>query len=173
MTEADALPEGQGDDIPEVGSLTCAECGTAFVHTGRGRKPKKCPDCRAVAGSSRTPKEDAAPKRARGIEALEKNIHQQLVMLGMGVAFFDTFDGTVIVKNAEKGAKALSNLAATNPKIRAALENTVEGAGYLPVAMWVFGTALPILAHHGVIKGVPDPANGPATGPGPLGAFRG
>lgn len=31
---------------PNHGALTCAECGNNFDHTGRGRKPKLCIECR-------------------------------------------------------------------------------------------------------------------------------
>lgn len=159
------------EEIPAVvDGITCAGCGVIFDHSGRGRPPKKCPDCRPVRGSRATPTaptDETPPKRPRSIDALQRNIHQQLVMLGMGLTMFDGFDGQVVIKNAEKGATSLSNLAATNPKIRAALESTVEGAGYLPVAMWFTSTILPILAHHGVLRGVPDPARSGATSPAP------
>ena len=35
------------DSVPGENTLECEACGTHFEHTGRGRKPKKCPDCRA------------------------------------------------------------------------------------------------------------------------------
>lgn len=141
--------------------LTCEKCSETFQHEGRGRRPKRCPACRTARPTST--REDTAPKRPRGIDSLESNIHGQLTLLGMGFVFFDPFDGGHIVKNAAEGAKVLSNLAATNPKIRKMLETTVEAAGYGPVALWGAKLMIPILAHHGVIRGVPDPAaKGPA-----------
>lgn len=149
------------DDAAEVPGIECDACGTTFQHSGRGRPPKRCPDCRAVRGRSAPSKaeaDDSAPRRARAIETLEKNLRTQLAMLGVGIAFLDPFDSRVIITKADQGAKALANLAATNPKIRKLLETSIEGAGYLPVAMWAVSVALPILAHHGFIRGVPDPA---------------
>ena len=170
-TDALPLTETSTDTRgPEVeGGLVCEKCLSAFDHSGRGRKPKRCPDCRGASTARRsasTTAEDSAPKRARGIDSLERNLRQQLVMLGVGVAFFDGYDSQVIIKNAEQGAKALANLAQTNPKIRRLLETSVEGAGYLPVAMWVTSTVLPIVAHHGLIRGVADPA---PSAPSPAG----
>lgn len=167
----DELP-GQ-ESLPGVGEHVCSKCARTFEHTGRGRPPKTCPDCRTPRGKSAKPSAEEAPKRPRAIETLKQNIAQQLVMLGLGVAVFDAFDAEVIVKNADRGATALANLAATNPKIRALLESVVEGAGYLPVAMWAVSTALPILAHHGILRGVPDPARSgpPSPGAGPAPQF--
>lgn len=168
-----ALP---GMDDPPADGHVCDQCGTQFEHSGRGRPPKRCPECRQTRGrttSTRTRTTaaddgDAAPRRTRGIEALEKNLRTQLAMLGVGVAFFDPFDSRIIVSRADQGAKALANLAATNPKIRKLLESSVEGAGYLPVALWLLATLLPIAAHHGLIRGVADPAatGRPSASPG-------
>lgn len=136
--------------------LTCEKCGRDFQHEGRGRRPKRCPDCRTARSSST--REDTAPRRPRGIDSLESNLHGQLTLLGAGLLFIDTFDGTHLMKNAAEGAKVLSNLAATNPTVRKGLEKGVELAGYGPVLLWGAKLALPIMAHHGVIRGVPDPA---------------
>lgn len=44
------------DSVPGENTLECEACGTHFEHTGRGRKPKKCPDCRASnAGTTTKP----------------------------------------------------------------------------------------------------------------------
>lgn len=55
-TVYDFVPS-EPDDAPEMvmptdGALTCEECGTLFEHSGRGRKPKRCPDCRTKKSSS-------------------------------------------------------------------------------------------------------------------------
>lgn len=163
MDAAELVDRDQAEAEIAAGGLVCDACGSGFIHEGRGRKPKRCQDCRAQKATGAGPAGDAAPKRPRGVEALQRNLQQQLVMLGVGVAFFDPFDSKVIIQNAERGAKALANLAETNPKIRKMLESSVEGAGYLPVAMWATSIALPILAHHGLIRGVADPAPAPSA----------
>lgn len=42
--------EPDTNDTPYVpdGALICEQCGNPFEHSGRGRKPKRCPDCRAT-----------------------------------------------------------------------------------------------------------------------------
>jgi len=149
-------------------AIECKTCRTTFVHSGRGRPPVRCPDCRAAGRAKSTTDTTAEdkpvpPKSGRGIEALRKNIHMQLAALGMGWALFDTFDSRVILKNAETGAEVLANLAATNPSVRRTLEKGVELAGWGPVLLWFLQCGLPIAAHHGLIRGVPDPAKATGT----------
>lgn len=139
--------------------LVCEECGHTFEHTGRGRRPKRGPCCRTARSTrSTSPEEETAPRRPRGIDQLQRNLHQQLVMFGVGLSFLDSFDGAHIVKKAEKGSKVLSNLAATNPKVRKALETGAEMAGWGPVLLFGAELFIPIAAHHGFIRGVKDPA---------------
>lgn len=138
--------------------LTCEGCGHTFEHAGRGRRPKRCPSCRTTRAPRSTASEETAPRRPSGLNSLERNLHAQLVMFGVGLMAFDTFDGQHLIRKAEKGSKVLANLAATNPKIRKALESGVELAGWGPVAMFGAELFIPIFAHHGLIRGVKDPA---------------
>lgn len=147
--EPDELPP----DAPTPGDLTCEKCGASFDHTGRGRKPKTCPDCRKKRGGA-----PGEPKKPRGMAELERQIHGTLAVIGSAVAIFDPFDAQVILSKAGQGAKALTNLAAHNPAVRRTLEAGAELAGWGPVVMWGVQVSLPILAHHGFIRGVPDPA---------------
>lgn len=171
--DADTGRDDLADDPAGV-DLTCEQCGSSFEHTGRGRRPKRCPACRT--SSPRATREQAEeepkrPGRPRAIDQLQGQIHAQLGLLGMGLMFFDQFDAEVVLKKSEKGAKALANLAQTNPAIRKTLEKGVELAGWGPVAMWGAEMMLPIMAHHGLIRGVPDPArvHVPPQNPGPPG----
>ena len=45
LQENDLTPP---DTAPGEGMLTCEKCGNSFEHSGKGRKPKRCPDCRSV-----------------------------------------------------------------------------------------------------------------------------
>lgn len=162
------------DPVASTGStLTCEKCGHDFEHLKSGRKPKRCPDCRATSSTAR----EAAPRRPKSVEQLKSNIQQQLALLGMALTFVDPFDAQVILKNAEEGAAALANLAATNDSIRRTLEKGAELAGWGPVLLWIAKMSVPMLAHHGLIRGVADPAKAPAQSngksPGPFGPFDG
>lgn len=48
MSMLDGIEIVEGDVPPGDGALTCQNCGILFDHTGRGRKPKQCPECRAT-----------------------------------------------------------------------------------------------------------------------------
>lgn len=43
---SEVYPDTTPGDDPNT--IYCDTCGNGFVHSGRGRKPKKCPDCRTV-----------------------------------------------------------------------------------------------------------------------------
>lgn len=148
------------DDVTADDLLTCKICGTRFEHSGRGRKPSTCPDHR---GQRAGKKAEGEPRKRPGAAELERQIHGMLAILGSAVMMFDQFDGTVILTKAEKAAKAMSTLAANHPSIRHGLELGAELAGWGPVVMVGGEILLPILAHHGVFKGVPDPAQKAAT----------
>lgn len=175
MTLVDeALPGMPDVDPADVGpaagttQIICEQCAVPFDHSGPGRKPKRCTSCRPTrerpATADTAPAGESAPKRPRSVEALEKNIHQQLMMLAMGLVFIDPFDAKVLMAKADQGAKALANLAQTNPAIRRFLEKGVEAAGYGPVLLWGAQVLVPILAHHGMIRGVADPASAQTRG---------
>lgn len=60
FTEAPADVPDYPDIPPAAGMLQCEQCGIHFEHSGRGRKPKKCPDCRAT----RTPSSGSSTRRS-------------------------------------------------------------------------------------------------------------
>ena len=53
MSILDGIEIVEGDVPPGDGALTCQNCGILFDHTGRGRKPKQCPECRATKSTAR------------------------------------------------------------------------------------------------------------------------
>lgn len=55
---------------PGEGMLICEECGNHFDHSGRGRKPKRCPNCRSTKTSgtaSRSTRGNADVKSALAV----------------------------------------------------------------------------------------------------------
>jgi hypothetical protein len=134
--------------------LICEVCDNAIEWAGRGRKPKRCKECR-TGGASKTANSQRSP---RGLKALEENLAIQLYSLGAAVAMFDKFDGTVIAKNSVETAEALTAVAANDPKLRRLLEGGVKGVDYVRLTLALSKIALPIMAHHGWLKSVPDPA---------------
>lgn len=61
----DTIPD-ETDSTPG-GELTCENCGRQFDHTGRGRKPKNCPECRA--NSRTTMRTNTTRKSTKDVEA--------------------------------------------------------------------------------------------------------
>lgn len=75
-TEPDARPGGL---------LVCQKCDREFAHTGRGRKPRTCPDCRPTRSSSgggTASAEKQADAAIRGLKAGHSMIALGLVSAG-------------------------------------------------------------------------------------------
>jgi hypothetical protein len=163
------------DNVPDAPTIECEQCGETFTHGKAGRRPKRCTSCRATSSSTSSSGRGETAPRSRSTEALRRTLQQQLGVLGLALTFVDPYDSTVVLKHAEEGALVLANLAATNPSIRRTLERSAELAGWMPVLLWVSKMTIPIAAHHGLIRGVDDPAAKPppaaGNGAGPLGAF--
>lgn len=164
--EVDLSSENLGSYEPEVedvppdtrSGLICEECSGSIVWAGRGRKPKRCHTCRGNRTPSRSSGNDSAGNRRGSLKALEENLTAQLYSIGALVAMFDQFDGVLIAQKSNRVASALTDVAATNPQIRRALERSLQVSGWGQVLMVVGEVALPIMAHHGLLPGVPDPA---------------
>ena len=54
LADVNIPPEAQSDTEPGEHGLQCENCGRTFEHTGRGRKPKQCPECRAEKRTTRS-----------------------------------------------------------------------------------------------------------------------
>lgn len=109
LGESDQLPD---DKPPMDGQLICENCGTHFEHSGRGRKPKKCPDCRAT--------KTASTSRVRGSSADVKSALATLDNLYNVVAIALL---TVSPKSASVWAEQVEGLQASNAVALAADKN--------------------------------------------------
>lgn len=144
--------------------VECSGCGESFEHNKRGAIPKRCPDCR----DSKVPgaKAEGAPRRPKSVVELETNMRVQLAGLATLATLADPWLGAHCMKNVERGAKVHAQLAATNPKIREALEKGTELAGWGPVAVFWITFLVPVLARYrGQRAPAPAPAPAPATDP--------
>lgn len=80
-----AIPDE--DSAPGEGLLTCESCGNSFEHSGRGRKPKKCADCRAAgarASGAGTTRRNATSKDVKAALAVLEGAYST-VALGLMV----------------------------------------------------------------------------------------
>ncbi|MCP4229549.1 MAG: hypothetical protein GY771_05315 [bacterium] len=105
-------------------------------------------------------KEKQAPKGDKGkgkksgltIAQLESQLKGSFEFLGMLVAGYDEFDSEVIITKAPDLAKALTDLARNNPRVRARLESLLEAGAWGGVIMLVGSQiALPIAVHHNML----------------------
>lgn len=78
------------------------------------------------------------------------------IWIGVGGATmaFDPFCGHVLIERGPEVTEALLDVAETNPKVRAALEQFATVSGWGAIFAAVTGVALPILAHHSDL--IPD-----------------
>lgn len=146
-TVTEDAPEETPPETPPVASgntLICYEGDEGpheFVHSGRGRKPKRCPEHRgrtAVATQRKNTGRQAAVKQ------LEEDVFKELALFGKGFSKLAPTAGLVAVKRAEKTAAALARMAQDNPKLLAALEIGTKIAPVLDLGetLAMFGLAL-------------------------------
>ena len=138
--------------------VDCSACGSSFEHAKRGAVPKRCPECR----ESRVRGSEDAPKRPRGIEQLETSMRIQLAGLATLATLADPWLGAHCMRNVERAAKVHAELAASNPKLRAALERGTNLAGYGPVVVFWIAFLAPVVAHYRA-KGASTAPAGPVV----------
>ena len=104
------------------------------------------------------------PKRGRGrpkgstnaskllpVGEIEEGITQFLSLLGMGVSFVNSYDGSVIIKQANPVAKSIAGMAAKDKKIHAQLTKALRAGSYAAVATATVPIAFAIGANHGFL----------------------
>lgn len=86
------------------------------------------------------------------ITQLENGLKSNFELLGIAIMGFDKFDGEIITEKAPELANALTELAKTNPRVRATLESLMEVGAWGGVASVVgLQIALPIAVHHNLL----------------------
>lgn len=116
----------------------------------RGGRPKGAKTRPKV---QRPPAQDAPPRppgRPTTAQKLTENLTAQLTMVGMAAMMIPgaTYDGAIVVASATDLAVALVAVGETNPKVRKALESTLNASAWGQVATVVLTMVLPILANH-------------------------
>jgi len=155
--------EPTGDDIPlfeesqiNLGEETfdtetlypCSKCGLPLEYAGRGRKPTVCKrgeGCRANEGSV------TARRTSGDVEKIRQGMLELYLTVGIGVNFFDQFDGMVVAQNAPKLADSWAALAEKDPKVRKALMKMLTGTSWSAVLIAHAMVAVPIMQHHKLI----------------------
>lgn len=134
MPEIDSAPdEPERVSTPAVQAeeLTCEVCSTALVYSGRGRKPKRCPDHRRTTTSgARKASASALPSKAVR-EELIGDLTRELAFFGTGLSKVLPTTGVTTFKKSEQTAKALVKVAGDNPRLLGALELTAKAASVI------------------------------------------
>jgi hypothetical protein len=152
-------PDIVSNDVPPgANTLECENCGRHFHHEGRGRKPKRCLECRGT-------KSPAAPKLGGGgrkgprtkaereADAIAAKLRQSLGMVALFVSMADPIDGKAILAGSEGLSSAAGTILERNEKLRILLSTSNSAGGYIAFVGYLLVILVPILAHHGVIPG--------------------
>lgn len=111
------------EPTPIEGPL-CEVCHEPIPWSGRGRKPKRCAEHKtrtaSTAGTGASPR--TSTRKASRLATLEDGLLREMVIFGKAIAKPLPVTGVSLVGRAEKTAKALTAIAATNDKVLNALE---------------------------------------------------
>lgn len=141
----------QVDNVPQTGSgLFCEDCGTELTYSGRGRRPRKCPEHRR-GGSKSTTEKTPNTQIPKGIGKIRQDLQEAIFTLGILVTPYDQYDGAVLVSRAPAVADTFAMLASRYPEFRKFLEKGGDGMMWFKVAMTLASVVIPIGAHHGII----------------------
>lgn len=118
------------DPLPADDGLICEDCGNSIVWAGRGRKPKRCVDCRGKksttrTGTSTTPRARGSRRDAR-LESIETRLHSSAVKLGMVMGRYAPVTGLVFVDRSDRFTSAAVRLAADRPRVLDVLEKIAD-----------------------------------------------
>ena len=104
MTESTFTPIPE--TAPGEGQLTCEECGISFEHSGRGRKPKRCLDCRNARPTTGN-KSTVTRRAGKDVNAALAVMDSAYAMMTVGLMMFSP-------KAASEWADKLESLRAQN-----------------------------------------------------------
>ena len=86
------------DKAPGEGLLSCETCGINFDHTGRGRKPKNCPDCR----TTKTTRVSSPRKSTKDVEAACAVLESAYSTVALGLFVINPRAATVWVEQCDR-----------------------------------------------------------------------
>lgn len=107
LADVNIPPEAQSDTEPGEHGLQCENCGRTFEHTGRGRKPKQCPECRAEKRTTRSSATGSRRTSSKDVETALAVLDSTYSTVAVGLLM-------VSPKAAAVWAEQLEQLQATN-----------------------------------------------------------
>jgi hypothetical protein len=136
------LEEALGDDI-----LRCDVCGKDDFKNAHGLAIHQS----RMHGIKSTTSDTAPKGRSVKNTDLEKELAEFFGTAGLLVSMFDQVDGMVIAQNSERLASAWAHLARTNKTVDRVIRNVLTTSAVGEVVTATIMTAVPIMAHHGVL----------------------
>ena len=132
------------------GELTCQSCGKQFLHTNRGRKPKKCLECRGnPEPSSPRNTTSGGTKKVDGLVSQIETFYLTLGWAGTMVPNGDVhLDAMIVSSNAGAMAESWRPLLENDSKIRAFWSKILNGSGWGQVIMAHGMVANAIVQNH-------------------------
>ena len=128
------------------------------------RPRRQRPRSAASSPAAQEPAAGETPRRTPKLRKIQDGLTQLFTLAGLGVGMFvDDYDGQVVVLNAERNARAWTDLAAQSPTVCKALEALLMGSAWGTAIGTTAMTALPILVRHQVL---PPEAMAAAIGQG-------
>lgn len=122
----DNPPQPLSDDSSQAGNLWCETGGHYFTHSGRGRKPKNCPEHRPVASST---SRGTSAKGTKALRELEEDLASTLSKTGIGFATAGLHvTGLIMTDRSARTAAAMVTLAKDHPKALKALSTASKAA---------------------------------------------
>lgn len=156
----DAANDPFGAIVGDTPPNRCTECGKGFdIKPGPGRKPKKCPDCRATrsTGSANNSNTNKAAADSAVAKKLETSINAMAAMTAMLVATRNPEDARIIASKTPAAAKALGAWGAENKTVRRYIEGSANGMAAITVIITMGDLVLSLLQNHGIIGGKKAP----------------
>jgi hypothetical protein len=137
-------------------TLTCSECSTPLIYSGRGRKPTKCAVHKKGARTS-------TPRKLSGRSSKSSGVDYRPGIMGMlqlpaGVLAFAGMNKPELAADAATVtiygpgiAEALNELAKERPEVAAVLDRVLSVGPYGMLIAAVMPLVLQVLANHGVL----------------------
>jgi len=142
-TEAGAQPALDADQAEQAAPADQAP-------RPRRQRPRSAP--RSAAATEPAAAEQPAARRSPKLRKIHDGLVQLFTLAGLGVGMFvDDYDGQVVVLNADRNARAWTDLAAQSPMVCSALEALLMGSAWGAAIGTTAMTALPILVRHQVL----------------------
>ena len=152
LTAVDAeIPVDEDEEVshsesyePSDKVLICESCDKEFIHDKRGRKPKRCAECRGNVKSSAA----TSGTRRNSSANLQAQLEGLYALAALAVSTKNPGDAALIAESGPSLAKGWADWAAVNPKVKKTLERMITTTAAGAVIGGHAMLAMKIAANH-------------------------